>query len=396
MNHICDKENKYLLGVYKKNPLVVKSASGKYIYDEKGRRYLDFFSGLSVCNFGHRHPKIISAIARQLKRYLHISNLYSADVQSLLAEKLVSMAFGSDGGKVFFPNSGAEANECAIKLVRKYGATSGRYEIITFENSFHGRTLATLSATGQNKFHKGFEPLPQGFRYAKFNDLSSVKKVFSQSKTIAIMVEPVQGEGGVRPADESFLRGLREFADEKKILLIFDEIQTGFGRCGEVFAFKRYGVKPDILTLAKALGGGLPLGATVISKKFSEVFKPGDHGSTFGGNPVSCAAALAAVSLLDKKLIKHINSVGDYFKQKLIGIKEKYPSLIKDVRGLGLMLGMELSIKGRDIVNDCLKKGLLINVTQDNVLRFLPPLIITKSDVDCAVRIIEESISSKF
>jgi len=393
---ITDKEKKYLLGVYKKNPIVVRRALGKYIYDDKGRRYLDFFSGLSVCNFGHCNPSVISAVSKQLKRYLHISNLYTADVQAELAEKLVAMTFGKkSGARVFFSNSGAEANECAVKIARKWGSSSGKYEIITFDNSFHGRTLATLSATAQNKFHKGFEPLPQGFRYAVFNDLSSVKTAFSRNKTAAIMVEPVQGEGGVRPARYDFLKSLRKFCDEKNILLIFDEIQTGLGRCGADFAFKIYDVTPDIITLAKALGGGLPLGATIVGGKLRDVFGAGDHGSTFGGNPVSCAASLAVLSLLqDKVVLKNVNTVGNYFKRRLLGdLKNRYPSLIKDVRGMGLMIGVELNQPGAPVVGRCLEKGLLINVTQDKVLRFLPPLTITRKDADKALKIIDEALS---
>lgn len=388
--NVTAKDYKYLVNVYKKAPVTLKRAAGKYIYDDKGRRYLDFFSGLSVCNFGHAHPKIVAAVKKQSGRYLHVSNLYHTDVQANLAEKLSRLAFQ---GAVFFSNSGAEANECAIKLARKWGSPSGKYEVITFRNSFHGRTLATIAATGQIKFQKGFEPMPRGFRYARFNDLSSVKKVVSR-RTAAIMVEPVQGEGGVNVAAKQFLKGLAQICRRKKILLILDEIQTGIGRCGAVFAFQAYDVRPDILTLAKALGGGLPLGATLVSRKLSEVLVPGDHGSTFGGNPVSCAASLAALSLLDARLLKNVRAVGKYFAGRLIQLREKYPDIIKEVRGAGLMVGAELFVTGKGIVDECLNRGLLINCTQDKVLRFLPPLIVGRKDIDTAIRALDEVLSS--
>ncbi|MDI6757565.1 MAG: aspartate aminotransferase family protein [Endomicrobiia bacterium] len=387
--NIARKEKKYLVNVYKKVPLTVYRAVGKYVFGDNGRRHLDFFSGLSVSNFGHAHPKIVSAIKSQAAKYLHVSNLYHTAPQAALSERLSNMAFP---GKVFFSNSGAEANECAIKLARKWGSPSGKYEIITFRNSFHGRTIATIAATAQTKFQKGFGPLPIGFKYALFNDISSVKKLVSR-KTAAIMVEPVQGEGGVIPSTEKFLKGLAQICRGKKILLIFDEIQTGMGRCGAAFAFQTYGVRPDILTLAKALGGGLPLGATLVSEKLAGVLAPGDHGSTFGGNPVSCAASLAVMELLDTKTLSHARSVGKYFFLRLEVLKKKHPSLIKEVRGLGLMVGAELFRPGGDIVAECLKRGLLINCTQDKVLRFLPPLIVERRDIDEAVSILDEVLT---
>lgn len=383
--NIALKEKKHLVNVYKKVPLTVSRACGKYIFDDQGRRYLDFFSGLSVSNFGHAHPKIVAAIKNQAAKYLHVSNLYHTAPQAALSERLSKLAFP---GKVFFSNSGAEANECAIKLARKWGSPSGKYEIITFRNSFHGRTIATIAATAQTKFQKGFGPLPRGFKYALFNDISSVKKLVSR-KTAAIMVEPVQGEGGVNVASKEFLKGLSRICRPHDILLIFDEIQTGIGRCGDVFAFKIYDVRPDVLTLAKALGGGLPLGATLISEKLAGVLAPGDHGSTFGGNPVSCAASLAALRLLDMKALSHVRYVGKYFIARLEGLKKKHPALIKEVRGLGLMVGAELFTPGAFSVAECLKRGLLINCTQDKVLRFLPPLIVGRRDIDAAIRILD-------
>jgi acetylornithine aminotransferase/acetylornithine/N-succinyldiaminopimelate aminotransferase len=326
---------------------------------------------------------------------LHISNLYYDHLQVELAEKLVKLSIP---GKVFFSNSGAEANECAIKLARKYGHLQGskrenRYKIIVFENSFHGRTLATLSATKQKKFQEGFTPLLSGFKQAKFNELSTVEKAID-SNTCAIMVEPVQGEGGVRVATGEFLRGLRRLCNKFKLLLIFDEIQSGMGRTEKMFAYQHYGIKPDILTLAKGVGGGLPLGATIAKDRIAKLFGYGNHGSTFGGNPVSVAAGLAAVKLLNGKLLDNVKVTGNYFMKRLNELKSKYPKRIKQVRGLGLMVGVELKEEGEEIVKKCLEQGILINCTQKKVLRFLPPLIINNNDIDKLVGTLDKILSS--
>ncbi len=388
-------EKKFIMGTYKRYPLSVNRAKGKYIWSEEGKRYLDFFSGLSVNNLGHCHPRILKAVKEQLAKHLHISNLYYDRLQVELAEKLVK---SSIPGKVFFSNSGAEANECAIKLARKYGHLQGgkkenRHKIIVFENSFHGRTLATLSATRQKKFQKGFTPLLSGFKQAKFNELSTVKRAIDNN-TCAIMVEPVQGEGGVRVASGSFLRGLRGLCNKSKLLLIFDEIQSGMGRTGKMFAYQHYGIKPDILTLAKGVGGGLPLGATIAKDRIARLFAYGNHGSTFGGNPVSVAAGLAAVKLLNVELLNQVKIMGSYFMKRLNGLKSKYPKRIKQVRGLGLMVGMELKGEGEEIVKKCFEQGILINCTQKRVLRFLPPLIIDNSDIDKLVNTLDKILGS--
>ncbi len=400
MNFI-DLEKKYLLPVFKRNPVVLVKGKGQYLWDEKGKRYLDFFSGLGVNLFGHNHPAIVKAAEKQLKDVVHTCNLYYTKPQILLAKKLIELSFP---GKVFFSNSGAEANECAIKLARKYGIpktpachSSGRehgkrkYEIIVFEDSFHGRTLATLAATGQKKFHHGFEPLVPGFKYAKFNDLDSVNKLVSP-KTCAIMVELIQGEGGVNVAKKEFIQGLKDIAQAHRLVLIFDEIQTGLGRTGKLFAYEHYGIKPDILTLAKGLAGGLPLGATIANKKVADVFTYGDHGSTFGGNLVACSASLEVLKLLNLKLLSQVQEVGKYFHQNLKNLQKKH-SFIREVRGIGLMLALELSVSpggpGAKTVAACLEKGLLINCTQQKVVRFLPPLIINKKDIDQAVNILD-------
>jgi len=363
---------------------VFVKGNGKYLYDDKGNKYLDFFSGLSVSNLGYQDKNLFNALIKQTKLLWHCSNLFYSLPQQKLAELLVKKTFP---GKVFFSNSGAEANECAIKLVRKYGSKTNRYEIITFENSFHGRTIATLSATGQKKVQKGFEPLLQGFKYAKFNDINSVKKLINKN-TVAIMIEPVQGEGGVIPAEQKFLKELRELCNKKNLVLIFDEIQTGFGRTGEFFAYQYYKVKPDIITLAKSIANGIPLGATVVDKKYSDVFDYGDHGSTFGGNLLACSVAVEVIKKIDEKLLAHVKEVGKYFYDKLLELKNKY-KFVKSVRGVGLMLGIELDFPCRNVVEKCLQNGLIINVTQEKVLRFLPPLIIEKSDVDKAIKILD-------
>jgi acetylornithine/N-succinyldiaminopimelate aminotransferase len=383
------KPNNFFLKTYRKYNIVFVKGDGKYIYDNKGNKYLDFFSGLSVCNLGYKDKKLVDTLIHQAKLIWHCSNLFYSLPQQKLAELIVEKTFPA--AKVFFSNSGAEANECAIKLVRKYGSKTNRYEIITFKNSFHGRTIATLSATGQKKVQKGFEPLLKGFKYAKFNDINSVKKMVNKH-TVAIMIELIQGEGGVIPAEQEFLKELRKLCDKKNLVLIFDEIQTGFGRTGEFFAYQYYKVKPDIITLAKSIANGIPLGATVVDKKYADVFDYGDHGSTFGGNLLACSVAVEVIKKINDKLLSHVKNVGEYFYNKLSELKNKY-KFVNSVRGIGLMLGMELNFPCRNVVEKCLQNGLVINVTQEKVLRFLPPIIIEKSDVDNAVKILDNVLS---
>ena len=300
---------------------------------------------------------------------------------------MIKLAFP---GKVFFCNSGAEANEAAIKLARKWG-NPNRNEIITMKESFHGRTVTTLTATGQTKYQKGFQPLVSGFKYVLFNNLNALKKSITK-QTVAIMMEPIQGEGGVNIASGEFIKGVRKLCNEKKILLIFDEVQTGIGRTGKMFAYKHYGVTPDVLTLAKALGGGLPIGAMIASKKFADVLRAGTHASTFGGNLVVCAASCAVLDIIKRKnLLGNATKMGDYLCKKLLILKSRY-QFINDIRNKGLMLGIELNIKGADIVQECMRKGLLINCTAEKVLRFLPPLNLSKSEIDEAIEIFEKVI----
>ncbi|MDR0956944.1 MAG: aspartate aminotransferase family protein [Endomicrobium sp.] len=385
-------ENKYFMHVYKRSNLIVKRAKNQFIWDMNGKKYLDFFAGISVCNVGHCNKTVIKAAKLQLDKFAHISNLYYAPLQIKLGEELAKRTF--PGAKIFLSNSGAEANECAIKLARKWGfinhsKSGNRYEIICFNNSFHGRTIATLSATGQEKFHEYLKPLQEKFVFAEFNNINSVKKLFSD-KTVAVMIEPVQCEGGVWPANKIFLRKLREFCDEKDILLIFDEVQCGMGRTGKLFAFKHYGVKPDIISLAKSLANGFPLGATIAGEKCAKSFIFGDHGSTFGGNPVSCAAAIAVLKIMNTKFLDNSIKIAKYLKIKLENLKDKY-SIIKEIRGLGTIFGIALSIDGGKIVDYCLKNGLIINCTHNTVIRLLPPLIITKNDVNQAVKILDKA-----
>ena len=388
------QENKYLMKTYKRYNVSVKKSKGQYVWDENGKKYLDFFSGISVCSFGHGNPAVISAIKKQLDLFVHCSNVYYSKPQVEVAKALLDKSFKN--GRVFLANTGAEANEGAIKIARKWGSDhplkdgTKRYEIIGFKHSFHGRTLATLAATGQEKFHIPFKPLQEKFVFAEFNNIESVKKLINK-KTVAVMIELVQGEGGINIADKKFVKDLRKLCDDKNILLICDEIQCGMARTGKTFAWQYYGIKPDIFTLAKAIANGLPLGAVVADKKVAEVFNYGDHGSTFGGNPVSCAAAAATLKLITPKLLKDVTDKSKYFVKKLNELKKKF-SCIKEVRSLGLLVGVELDFAGKDIVEFCIAKGLLINCTQGNVLRFLPPFVITKKDIDKAIKILEDAI----
>lgn len=382
---IINMENKYIMNTYGRYPIAPVKGSGIYLEDVNGKKYVDFLAGISVNNIGHCHPEMVNAVKKQLETLIHVSNLYYIIPQVKLGEKLVQLS-GLD--KVFFSNSGAEANEAAIKLVRRYGKLNniGEGEIIGMTNCFHGRTLATITATGKKKYLEGYDPLPEGFKHAIFNDLESLKETIS-SKTTGIIIEPVQGEGGINICDKEYLKGVKDICDDKNIILIFDEVQCGLGRTGRMFAYEHYGVKPDVLTLAKALGGGIPIGATLSTEEISKAFTLGTHGTTFGGNPLACMAGYATVNIIEE-LLPHVNEVGEYFLNKLKVLK-KY-DFVKDIRGLGLMIGVELSFNGNNIVNKMLEKGYLINCTSDTVLRFLPPLIIDKKDVDDFVKALDE------
>lgn len=379
---IMEEEKRFMVPVYKRFPVCLVKGVGIKVWDVNGNEYLDFF-GQGVNSIGHCHPKLVKAIHNQANTLIHFSNLYYTIPQIELARKLSEISYN---GKVFFANSGAEANEAAIKLARIYG--QGKYEIITMTGSFHGRTLATLSATGQEKIHKGFEPLVDGFKYVAFNNLEEVEKAITKS-TCAILVEPIQGEGGVNLASLEYLKGLRTLCDEHKILLILDEVQTGIGRTGKMFGYEHYGIIPDVMTLAKWLGSGMPIGAMIAKPELANLFIPGTHASTFGGNPLACAAAVEVIKvIIEDNLVENAREIGNYLIKKLYELKDKY-SVIKEVRGMGLMVGMELEFAGNSIVDACLQKGLIINCTVEKVLRFLPPLITTKQDVDKAVGILD-------
>ncbi|PIQ88079.1 MAG: aspartate aminotransferase family protein [Candidatus Omnitrophica bacterium CG11_big_fil_rev_8_21_14_0_20_43_6] len=374
-----------IMDTYNKVPLIFVKGKGSRLWDVKGKLYLDFFPGWGVGSLGHCHPKVMQGVRDQISKLIFVPNNYYHPFQAKLASELIYLSFP---GKVFFANSGAEANEAAIKLARKYGAAGAKFEIITFENAFHGRTLAALAATGQGKYQKGFEPMPEGFKQVKFNDLVAVKQVITE-KTVAIMLELVQGEGGINVASPNFVLALRKICDEQKILLIIDEVQTGVGRTGKMFGYQNYGITPDVMTLAKALGGGLPIGVMIAKKEFSDILAPGMHASTFGGGPVICRAALGVLKAMQKeKILSNCQNMGKYLLEKLTVLKNTYP-VIKEIRGLGLMLGIELSIEGKQIVQAAMERGLLINCTHDKVLRLMPALNVTKKEIDQAIQILK-------
>ena len=383
-----------IMNTYKRFPIVLVKGSGVKVWDVNGKEYLDFVAGIAVCNLGHSHPQVIAAVKEQLENLTHVSNLYYTEPQTQLAKLLVDNSFAD---KVFFCNSGAEANEAAIKLARKYAHENmgpDKFELITMKDSFHGRTMATITATGQEKFQFGFTPLLEGFTYVPFNDLQALEARIS-NKTCGIMVEPIQGEGGVNIPNAQYLARMREICDRHGILLIVDEVQTGMGRTGKLFAYEHSGIKPDIMTLAKALGNGFPIGAMLATNKIAKAFIPGNHASTFGGSPLAMAAANATVkTMLQEGILKHCRKMGDYFLLQLKKLQQKH-KIIKEVRGKGLMLAAQLNIESDDIVNECLQRGLLIISAGGKTLRFVPPLIITTQDVDQAIKVLDEVMEGK-
>lgn len=383
--------DRYLMNTYNRQPVVLRKGRGIKVWGADGKEYLDFVGGIAVNVLGHCHPKVVIAIQKQAQRLLHVSNLYHIEPQIKLAKLLCTHSFAD---KVFFCNSGAEANEAAIKLTRKYAKEhhgQNRFEIITALNSFHGRTLATLTATGQEKFQKGFEPLMPGFRYVPFNDIKALQSAINEN-TCAVMLEPIQGEGGVNVPSDDYLKNVREICDKNGLLLILDEVQTGMGRTGKLFAYEHYSITPDIMTLAKGLGGGVPIGAILATEKVSSAFQPGNHASTFGGNPLVCAAAIATLETIleDGFVLDHCNRMGKYFIEKLHELKDDYPEKIVDIRGKGLIIALELTIDGTPAVKACAEKGVLVNCTAGNVLRFTPPLIVEEKDIDHLVDVLEE------
>lgn len=367
---------------YGRYETVMVQGHGCNLIDADGKEYLDFLAGIAVCVLGHCHPKVTQAICQQADKLVHVSNLYHTEPQTRLAEILINHSFAD---RIFFCNSGAEANEAAIKLARKF-SDEGRYEIISLEGSFHGRTLATVAATGQPKFHQGFEPLPAGFRHAPFGDLGALERLITE-QTCAILCEPLQGEGGVRPLSVEYLAGIRSLCDRHGLLLIFDEVQVGLGRTGTLFAYEQLGVTPDIITLAKALANGLPMGAMLATERVATAFEPGSHASTFGGNPVAAAAALVVMEeLLSPGFLADVVTKGTYFQKQLENLVRDFPGIASKARGLGLIQGLvltpEYAPKGGAMVNQLFKMGYLINFAGNVALRFLPPLIVTTAEID--------------
>ena len=378
---------------YLRYPAAMASGKGTTLTDADGKTYLDFLSGIAVCSLGHCHPQVTAAVQKQVEKLLHVSNLYYTEPQTQLAELLVENSFGD---RVFMANSGAEVNEAAIKLAR-IATPEERYEIVTLEGSFHGRTLATLAATGQAKFHQGFSPRPEGFRQVPFGDIEALEKSIS-AKTCAIMCEPLQGEGGVRPLESGYLKNIRSLCDQHQLLLIFDEVQTGMGRTGTLFAYQQLGITPDIMTLAKALGNGLPIGALIATDEVAAHFSPGTHGSTFGGNPVGAAAAVATMQvLLAEGFLEGVQGRGDYLHRSLERVAEQFPDLITGVRGLGLLKGLVLSgagvERGAEMVNTLFDRGYLINFAGNTALRFAPPLTVSHEEIDSVIQALTELLS---
>ncbi|HLH76803.1 MAG TPA: acetylornithine transaminase [Candidatus Binataceae bacterium] len=389
---IVDLTHQHLVNVYGCLPVALARGEGTYLYDVEGKRYLDFFCGLAVTSLGHCHPAVVDAIKRQAETLIHVSNVFHTEPMARLAAKL-SESFHQ--AKVFFCNSGAEANEAAIKLARRWGSaqSEGRFEIIAMHNSFHGRTLATLSVTGQEKYHQGFLPLLPGVKLVPFDDVSAVESALS-GRTVAIMVEPIQGEGGVVVPHPNYLAALRALCDRHRLLLIFDEVQVGVGRTGRLYAHQHAGVRPDIMTLAKALGGGLPIGAMLARPEVAECLSPGSHGTTFGGNPVACAAALAVMETIEREgLLENGRTLGNYLMEGLRAL-DRAGDTIREVRGQGMIIGAALARDPRPVVEDCLRQGLILNATAGNVMRLLPPLNLTRAQADAGLEMIGRALAA--
>ena len=389
---IMKQADTVIANTYGRYPVVMEKGSGCTLWDMAGRTYTDFVAGIAVCNLGHCHPAVSNAVKTQVDILLHVSNLYYTLPQTRLATLLVENSFAD---RVFFGNSGAEANEAAIKLARKYFQDRGqnhRFRIVAMEKSFHGRTMATLSATGQEKIRKGFDPVLQGFDFVPFNDIAALEKAMG-GNTCAVMMEPIQGEGGINCPAPEYLAAVRKLCDEKGVLLIFDEIQTGMGRTGKLFAYEHFNVTPDIMTLAKALANGLPIGAMLATEAVADAFGPGAHASTFGGTPIVTSAAVAVMeTLIREKVVESCQKTSAYFVDRLNDLKERH-AMVKDVRGKGLLLGMKIDKEGADIVNACMAKGYLINCVQGDILRFIPPLIISEEEIDGLVACLDELLT---
>jgi len=388
---LLEDSGTYLMHTYNRFPIVLKKGRGMKVWNWDGKEYLDFVGGIATNCLGHCHPKVVIAVQKQVQRLIHVSNFYHIEPQIRLARTLVTHSFAD---KAFFCNSGAEANEAAIKLARRYfkeNLGQNKFEIIAAVNSFHGRTLATLTATGQDKFKIGFDPLLPGIRHVEFNNIEALKNAITK-ETCAILLEPIQGESGVRMPAPDYLKQVRKLCDDNNVLLILDEVQTGIGRTGKLFAYEHFGITPDIMTLAKGLGGGVPIGAMLATDKVAEAFQPGTHGTTFGGNPLACIAALATLEVVmeDGFVLDQCKRMGKYFKKRLEELKKDFPEIIMEIRGMGLLIGMELVRDCAPIVTSCMERGMLINCTSGNVLRFMPPLIVTEKEIDSLVDVLEQ------
>lgn len=380
-------DDAHVMPTYRRDLALVRG-EGCRVWDADGREYLDFMAGIAVCNTGHCHPAVVKAIREQAGKLMHASNLFLNEWQPRLAAKISGISLG---GKVFFCNSGAEANECLFKLARKWGAAEGRHEIVTMRNSFHGRTLATMTATGQTKYQKGFEPLVPGFVHADFNDIDSVRAAVTD-RTVAVLVEAVQGEGGILPATEDFMVALRALCDERRLLMLCDEVQCGVGRTGKWFGWQNYPVRPDAFSMAKGLGGGFPIGAATATPELSDVLQPGNHASTFGGTPLACAASFAALSAIeDEGLLENAVARGEQLRAGLRKVAERRGG-VRDVRGVGLMVGLELDVPAAPVAAKLREAGLLCIPTGSSVLRFVPPLVVTEAEVDRAVELVDGAL----
>ncbi len=380
--------DKYVIGNYGRLPRVMVKGEGSYLYDADGNKILDMFPGWAVSGIGHCHPRVVEAVRKQVGELIHIDNTFYSEPQGKLAQLLSERAFG---GKCFFCNSGAEANEGALKLARLYTAKE-KYKFITAEGSFHGRTFATVTATAQPKYHEGFLPLLPGFAYIPFNDVKALEAAFTD-EVAAVMVEPIQGEGGINVATQEFLGAIRELCDAKGAVMILDEVQTGVGRTGKWFGYQHFDVEPDIITMAKALGGGVAIGAMMAKPEIAATLVPGKHASTFGGNCLACAAAVATIEAIEEdNLLQQAAEIGQYAQDKLRSLKDKH-SIIDHVRGIGMMIGIQLTRPGAAIVAACLEKGLRINCTHDTVIRFMPPMTVTREQIDAAIDIFDSVLS---
>lgn len=390
---LMQQADKVMAATYTRYPLMITRGSGYTLWDDQGRAYIDFIAGIAVCSLGHAHPRVVRALKAQADTLWHVSNLYYTEPQVVLAQKLIDSSFAD---RVFFCNSGAEANEAAIKLARKYFSQKGatrRYRVIAMEQSFHGRTMATLSATGQEKIRLGYEPLLEGFDFVAYNDADALKNKVDE-RTCAVLLEPVQGEGGVRVPDDGFLKSVREICDRSGALLIYDEIQCGMGRTGKLFAYEHWQVTPDIMTLAKALANGLPMGAMLATETVMSAFDAGAHATTFGGTPLVSAAAVATLDVFEKEgIVERCRRIGKYFKQQLQGLANRR-DCAREVRGMGLLLGLKLRVDGTNVANACLRQGFLINCVQGDILRFAPPLIIDREAIDALIDCLDEVLSN--